>query len=300
MRKQARVLGFVAAASVLFAACSGTTATPAPATPAAGQPARVPGPRQPGARELGARVADRREGERPAPAPVGAAGAVRRLLRGQGAGLLRRGEPRRHVRRRRPHGRPAAGRLGARRPRVHDLVGPEGPRGPGVGLRSRRHRPDLPALRHAVGHLEGLRARRHLQARRQEGRRLGLRQRVRGHRGPRLQLRPDAGPRGQRRSGDAVPEGHPGLQHDRVPQQGDRRRRGDDLQRVRAGPGDHEPGDRRAVQARRPQHLQLERLPVVDAPGRDLRPRGVAQGRQQPRRRGPLRPCLAQGLDVLP
>ena len=61
-----------------------------------------------------------------------------------------------------------------------------------------------------------------------------------------------------------------------------------------------EPGDRRAVQARRPQHLRLERLPVVDAPGRDLRPRGVAQGGQQPRRRGPLRPGLAQGLDVLP
>ena len=38
MRKQARVLGFVAAASVLFAACSGTTATPAPATPAAASP----------------------------------------------------------------------------------------------------------------------------------------------------------------------------------------------------------------------------------------------------------------------
>jgi NitT/TauT family transport system substrate-binding protein len=39
MRKQARVLGLVSAAAVLFAACSGTTATPAPATPAASQPA---------------------------------------------------------------------------------------------------------------------------------------------------------------------------------------------------------------------------------------------------------------------
>ena len=44
----------------------------------------------------------------------------------------------------------------------------------------------------------------------------------------------------------------------------------------------------------------VERLPLLDAPGRDLRPRGVAQRRHQPRRRGALRPCLAQGLDVLP
>ena len=85
------------------------------------------------------------------------------------------------------------------------------------------------------------------------------------------------GPREQRRSGDAVREGHPGLRHGRVPEQGDRRRRGDDLQRVRPGPRGDEPGDGRAVQARGPQRLRLERLPVVDAPGRDLRPRGVAQ-----------------------
>ena len=45
MRKQARVLGLVAAAAVLFAACSGTTATPAPASrPPPGQPAGVPAP----------------------------------------------------------------------------------------------------------------------------------------------------------------------------------------------------------------------------------------------------------------
>jgi NitT/TauT family transport system substrate-binding protein len=37
MRKQARVLGLVSAATVLFAACSGTTATPAPASQAASQ-----------------------------------------------------------------------------------------------------------------------------------------------------------------------------------------------------------------------------------------------------------------------
>ena len=38
-------------------------------------------------------------------------------------------------------------------------------------LGPRRHRPDLPALRHAVGDVEGHRPRRAVQARRQEGRR---------------------------------------------------------------------------------------------------------------------------------
>ena len=50
--------------------------------------------------------------------------------------------------RRRPDDRPAAGRLGAGRPGVHDLLGAQGPRGPRVRLRPRRHRPDLPALGH--------------------------------------------------------------------------------------------------------------------------------------------------------
>lgn len=42
MRKQTRVLGLVSAAAVLFAACSGSTATPAPATPAATPAAATP------------------------------------------------------------------------------------------------------------------------------------------------------------------------------------------------------------------------------------------------------------------
>ena len=100
------------------------------------------------------------------------------------------------------------------------------------------------------------------EARRQEGRRLGLRQRVRGHRGPAPQLRPDAGPREQRRSGHAVPEGHPGFDMVAFLNKRDRRRRGDDLQRVRPGPRGDEPGHGRAVQARGPQRHQLERLPA--------------------------------------
>ena len=93
--------------------------------------------------------------------------------------------------------------------------------------------------------------RRPVQARRQEGRRLGLRQRVRGH-GRTADLRPDAGPREQRRPDQAVPEGHPGLRHEGVPGPRDQRRRGDDLQRVRPGPRGDQPRDGRALQAGRP------------------------------------------------
>ena len=93
----------------------------------------------------------------PAAAPVGAAGPVRRLLRRGGAGLLRGRGPRRHAPRRRPGRHPAGRRLGRRRPRVHDQLGPEGARGPRghAGVRPRQHRPDLPALGHAVGLVEG-------------------------------------------------------------------------------------------------------------------------------------------------
>ena len=75
--------------------------------------------------------------------------------------------------------------LGTGRARVHDLVGPQGPRGPArhAAVRPREHRADLPALRHEVGVVEGLEHHESGRLRRQEGRRLGLRQRVRGHRG---------------------------------------------------------------------------------------------------------------------
>ena len=56
----------------------------------------------------------------PAAAPVGAAGPVRRLLRGRRAGLLRGRGARRRRSSTAARRHPAAGRLGARRPRVHD------------------------------------------------------------------------------------------------------------------------------------------------------------------------------------
>ena len=83
----------------------------------------------------------------------------------------------------------------------------------------------------------------------QEGRRLGLRQRVRGH-GRRQEGRSGAGHR--------LREGHPAVRHDAAAVEADRRRRGDDLQRVRPGPRGQEPRDRQALPADRPQRHQLE------------------------------------------
>ena len=86
---------------------------------------------------------------------------------------------------------------------------PEGPRGPRGGLGPRRHRPDLPALRHPVGLVEGQRHRRH--PRRFAGKKVGA-----WDFGNEFEVtaglasRPDPGPREQRRSRHAVPEGHPG------------------------------------------------------------------------------------------
>ena len=227
MRKQTRVLGLVSAAAVLFAACSGSTATQAPASQAASQAASQP-----------AASASAAASEAPsvAASPAAEAAKVRLQLQwapqAQFAGYFAADQQGYYkdenldgrVRRRRADRRPAAGRLGPRRPRVHDLVGPEGPRGAGVGLRPRRHRPGLPALRHPVGLLEGQRA--STTPARLAGKKVGVWDfgnefEVTAGLSKNCGLTP--GPREQGRSEDAVPEGHPGLRHGRVPQQGDRR-----------------------------------------------------------------------------
>ena len=64
--------------------------------------------------------------------------------------------------------------------------------------------------------------------------------------------------------------------HDAAPLEADRCRRGDDLQRIRAGPRGQEPGDWRAQQADRPQRHQLQRRRDGDAPGRAVRTRFLA------------------------
>ena len=92
--------------------------------------------RRPVGRRIGAARRSRppRPADGPAPAPVGAAGPVRRLLRGRQAGLLRGREPdrRRSSRAARTSSRRRVGSQ-AGRPRVHDQLGPEGPRGPRGG-----------------------------------------------------------------------------------------------------------------------------------------------------------------------
>ena len=89
-------------------------------------------------------------------------------------------------------------------------------------------------------------------------------------------------------AGHRLREGHPAVRHDPAAVEADRRRRGDDLQRVRPGARGDEPGDRRALPADRPQRHQLERRGHGDAPGRPLRPGGVARRSRQRGHRDPL------------
>ena len=121
-----------------------------------------------------------RAGSRPAPAAVGAAGPVRRLLRRPGARLLRGGGPDRRAPRRRTRRHSAAGRIGAGWSRVHDQLGAEGAPGARGGIRPRQHRADLPGSGDPVGRVGRLRHHVARGLRGQEGRRLGLRQRARG------------------------------------------------------------------------------------------------------------------------
>ena len=127
----------------------------------------------------------------------------------------------------------------------------------------------------------------------QEGRQLGLRQRVRA-------VRRDA--QGRHRPGQGVRRHHrrPAVRHGRLRRRRDRCRPGDDLQRVRPGPRDQEPGDRQAVHARRPQRHLVGAVRHLDAPGRDLRLRGVAQAGRQRGHRGQVPEGVVQGLDLLP
>ena len=154
-----------------------------------------------------------------------------------------------------------------------------------------QHRPGLPALRHPLGVVEGHRRHQAGRLQGQEGRRLGLRQRVRGH-----GRRQEGGSRRRHR----LHQGHPAVRHDLLLNEADRCRRGDDLQRVRPGPRGEEPRDRRALQARRPQHHQLQRRRHRDAPGRALRARVVAGEGRQRGHRDQVPQGVVQGLDLLP
>ena len=93
-------------------------------------------------------------------------------------GLLGQGVPRRDHRRGRRRHR-AADPAGHRRGRLRYRVGAQGAGVARAGREDHRHRPDLPAVRHAAGLVEGLGADLGREPGRQEGRQLGLRQRVR-------------------------------------------------------------------------------------------------------------------------
>ena len=114
----------------------------------------------------------------------------------------------------------------------------------------------------------------HHQARRlegQEGRYLGLRQRGRAVRG----LRKVGIDPAQRRA--TSPSSPQQFDMNRLPQRRDRRRPGDDLQRVRPGARGEEPEDQQALHSRGPQRHLDGAGRHGHAPGRDLRLAGLAR-----------------------
>ena len=218
------------------------------------------------------------DGERHAPAEVGDAGPVRRLLRRARAGVLRGRGPERDDQAGRPGHRPRAGR--ARQPgRVRHQLARQHPRHARSGRRDREHRAGLRAVGHDGGDVEGHRPRLDREARGQEGRRLARRQRAQAlRRADEERHRPAEGRRDRRAA----------VRHEPVPEPRGRRRRGDDLQRARAGARDEEPGLGRAVHARRAERAQDVRPRHRCARGRHLRPRGLDRRGGEPghRRRG--------------
>ena len=144
---------------------------------------------------------------RQAPAAVVHPGPVRRLLRRARPGLLRGRGPRRRDRRGRRRHR-AAGRARRRRGRLRDRVGAQGAGVARAGRRHHRRRPDLPAVRHPAGLVRGHGHLDRGRPRGQEGRQLGLRQRVRAVR------RHD---QGRARPGDRRHAGPAAVRHERVP-----------------------------------------------------------------------------------
>ena len=254
MERSRMVLALAATASMMFAACATARGGIAAARPPA-SPAREP--RRRAGRE---RAAPSLTAGQPA-APVGAAGPVRRLLRGRRAGLLR-------GRRASTSRSSTAARTSSRRRSARRRTAPSS-RSRGCPRCSRRARPASDLVNIAqifqrsgtlsvswkdsnITDARGLRG--------QEGRRLGLRQRVRGHR--RRQ-------EGRASSRAPTTEGHPAVRHDAAaqPKQIDVAEAMIYNEYAQVLEAD-EPRDRRAVPARRPQRHRLQRRRHGDAPGR--------------------------------
>ena len=272
------VLALVAVPAIVLAACtSGATPSPSASAPGASAPASAPAVSAPASAPASA--VDRRAGNRPAPAPVGAAGPVRRLLRGREAGLLRGREPDRHD------------GPGRRRTSIPQAVGsqPDGPEFtiawvPKV-LEAREAGSDLVDIAQVFQRSGTLSVSWKDNAIddpcKFAGKKVGV-----WDFGNEFEV--TAGALACGLTPGLENNGDPAKQYQKVIQPFDMTLllsrqidvgRGDDLQRVRPGPRGDEPRDRPALQARRPEHHQLERLPRRDAPGRDLRPQGVARHR---------------------
>ena len=236
------------------------------------------------------RTAGARQGH--AAAQVGDAGPVRRVLRRARGGVLRGRGPRRDAEAGRPRHHAGAGRR-ERTGRVRDRLAACTARRARPGRRPRQHRSGLRQERHDRGDLEGQQHHGRRRDEGQEGRRLVLRQRERALRGAR-QERDRSEVEGRRH------DRQPAVRHEPVPEQGRRRRRGDDLQRARAGARDQEPGHGRALHARRPERDLDGGRRHGDARGRDLHAGRVDRGRGEPGHRQAVPEGELQGLGVLP
>ena len=197
---------------------------------------------------------------------------------------------RRDPRGRRRHRAPDRARPGQRR--LRHRLGAQGAAVARAGRRHHRHRPDLPALRHAPGVEQGRQHRRPGRAGGQEGRQLGLRQRVRAVR------RHD---RGRPRPASDVTLVQQDFDMQALLKRRHRRRPGHDLQRVRPGARGREPRDRASCTRPRTSPSSTGttsarrccRTPSGPTPRSSSPTRVQGDGRQ-------LRQGLDPGLDLLP
>ena len=243
-------------------------------------------------RRLDARVGRTEADEHHVAAQVGAAGPVRRVLRGEPEGLLQGRGAERDAEERRPEHHPGAGRRLRAGP-VRRRLAAEPPRSPRQGHRSRERRPGVRPVGDDAADLEVERDQHDREDEGQEGRQLARREPVRAVR------RAD-----EERHGPVAQQGRDdrpaAVRHGALPEPSGRFRVGDDLQRAGAGARVEEPEDRQALPAVRPERDQDAERRDRNARGRALLDRQVAQELRQPGDRRQVHRGLAQGLDLLP
>ena len=214
----------------------------------------------------------------PAAAPVVPAGPVRRLLRGQGPGLLRGGGLRRHDPPRRGRDRPARRSSRAARPSSAS-----------AGCRACSPRARRAPTRVVIGQIFQRSRRSRCRSRTRTSpspRTSRARRSARGASATSPSCTPACTRPGSTRTNPSdVNDRHPAVRHGRLRGGRDRRRPGDDLQRVRPGPRDGQPGrPASCISADDLNVISWEDVRHLDAPGRDLRLRGVARRRRATRK----------------